>query len=224
MGFPALRPRKKEVPFIHTPHPGKNPPRYGYGKILADIISTPRYTYGASTLNELKSATREIHSLRSEIIGFCGGDGTLSLDLTRILREGAKTPSLPLPKILYFPTGTRCVVAENLGLMEHSADEFAKRIRYKIDHNLPFETAHLNPLKINDQYGFMYGVGMPASAVQHYYDKADYGCVDGNREYGLEEVLAAASQQVFGGDKAVKPPCRFTCRWDKASRYDGRCP
>jgi len=220
MGFPLRR--KKTIAFLHNPHSGKNTPRSGYGKILADIIATPRYTYDTSTLGELKLATREIHGLRPEIVGVCGGDGTLGLDITRLLREWSKTPGMPLPQLLYFPTGTRCVVGENLGLMSHSAEDLAKRIRYKIENNLPFDTAYLNPLKINDQYGFMYGTGLPAAAVKHYYDKASYLCVDAHREYGLEGMV-----------KREKPPCKFRCRWDKAGRFGtfdetgnfvGRCP
>ncbi len=214
--------RKKTVAFLHNPHSGKNTPRFGYGKILADIIATPRYTYGTSTLGELKQAAREIHGVRPDIVGVCGGDGTLGLDVTRLLREWSKTPDMPLPLLLYFPTGTRCVVGENLGLMSHSAEHFAKRIRQKIEGHTPFDTVHLQPLKINDQYGFMYGSGLPASAVEHYYQKADYRCTDANREYGLNELV-----------KAEKRPCRFSCRWDKADRfgsfneagiYAGTCP
>ncbi len=205
---------KKRVAVIHNPHSGKNTPRYGFGKIIADILSTPRYTYDTATLGELKQAARQIHMDNTDIAVIVGGDGSVRLDLTRILREYAKTPGRPLPQFVIIPTGTRNVVADNLGIMSHSAVDFAKRLAAKIEHNLPFDTAHLNPLKINDEYGFMYGSGLPANAVAQYYDRADYRCAASGGASSLEALVRSVTD----------PQCRFTCRWNKFARYGGKCP
>lgn len=206
--------RKKRIAVIHNPHSGKNTPRFGYGKIIADILSTPRYTYDTATLGELKQAARHIHADRTDIAVIIGGDGTLRLDLTRILREYAKTPGLPLPQFVIIPTGTRNVVADNLGILSHSAVDFAKRLAAKIEHNLPFDTAHLNPLKINDEYGFMYGSALPANAVMQYYDRADYRCVATTGVSSLEMLVRRVTNR----------QCRFSCRWNKVAKYGGKCP
>jgi len=136
------------------------------------------------------------------------------VDLTRILREYAKTPGLSLPQFVVIPTGTRNVVADNLGIMSHSAVDFAKRLAAKIEHNLPFDTAHLNPLKINDEYGFMYGSALPANAVAQYYDRADYRCAALGGASSLEALVRSVTN----------PQCRFTCRWNKVAKFGGKCP
>ncbi len=208
--------RKQKVAVISNPHSGKNTPRAGIGRLIAEILTTPDWTYDTSTLGELKQAARSIHAKSPDIVTLAGGDGTLHLDLTKILREWAKTPGMPLPHFLLVPGGTMNTVAGNLGLSYRNpaeAVEFAKRIAYKIEHQLPFDTVHVSPLKVNDDYGFLYGAGFPVNLLNQYYGKAHYRCTDVHRQYGFDEAL-----------KAQKLPCRFTCRADKAARYNGTCP
>jgi hypothetical protein len=208
--------RKKKIAVFSNPHSGKNTPRAGIGRMIAEIMTTPDWTYATSTLGELKQAARSIHAKNPDIVILAGGDGTVHLDLTKILREWAKTPNMPLPHFLLVPGGTMNTVAANLGLScsnPAEAVEFARRIAYKIEHQLPFDTVHVNPLKVNDDYGFLYGAGLPVNLLNQYYGKAAYRCTDVHREYGVEEAL-----------QAKKLPCRFTCRWDKAARYNGICP
>ncbi len=208
--------RKKNIAVLSNPHSGKNTPRAGIGRVIAEILTTPDWRYPTSTLHELKQASRDLHAKNPEIVTLAGGDGTLHLDLTKILREWEKTPGMPLPQFLVVPTGTMNTVAKNLGLNCHTpreAVELARRIAAKNEQHLPFDVVHLHCLKVNDEYGFLYGAAMPANLLQHYYDKAGYRCTDAHREYGLGEAF-----------RAEKPPCRFYCRWDRAARFGGVCP
>lgn len=208
--------RKKNIAVFSNPHSGKNTPRAGIGRIIAEVLTTPDWRYTTSTLGELKQAARSIHAKNPDVMALAGGDGTLHVDLTKILREYEKTPGKPLPHFLVVPTGTMNTVAMNLGLSCRSPKEavdLARRIAYKNEHQLPFDVVHLHALKVNDEYGFLYGAALPVNLLRQYYDRADFRCTDAHREFGLEEAL-----------KAQKMPCRFSCRWDKAAKYGGACP
>jgi len=208
--------RKKKIAVFSNPHSGKNTPRAGIGRVIAEVLTTPDWSYPTSTLGELRQAARSIHAKNPDIVTLAGGDGTLHVDLTRILREYEKTPGKPLPLFLIVPTGTMNTVAKNIGLSFRSPEEavaFARRIADKNERQLPFDVVHLHALKVNDEYGFLYGSALPVNLLKWYYDRASYRCTDAQREYGLEEAL-----------KVRKLPCRFRCRWNKAAKFGGTCP
>ncbi len=203
---------KERVASLFNPHSGKNTPRYGFGKIVADILSGPRYSYSTSTLEELRLAARQICIKQPEIVNITGGDGTQSLYLTALIKE-YESKGQPLPKFMVTPGGTRNVLALNLGITNMSGWDYVHRIQHKVERGLPLDTVQLNPLKINGSYGFMYGAGLVAQGVELYYAGAPYQCEDAVRDYGFAEAL-----------NAEKLPCRFSCRADKAERYGGWCP
>jgi hypothetical protein len=47
-----------------------------------------------------------------------------------------------------------------------------------------------------------------------YYDRADYRCSAARGPASLETLVQSVT----------RPQCRFSCRWNKAARYGGRCP
>jgi hypothetical protein len=148
---------------------GKNAHRAGLRRMIGKILSTPDWTYNTSTLAELDSAAADIARRRPDIVRIGGGDGTVQQTVTRILRAQEKTPGEPPPLFLIKPMGTMNITATVLGLTMESALSIYKRSQAKIDAGQQPEIVHLAPMRVNDQYGFLYGAGVPVNLLQMYY-------------------------------------------------------
>lgn len=160
--------RQRKVAAFTNPNAGKNTPRAGLGRVVASILTTPSWTYDTRTLEELEEKCEGLRRTRPDTIVVVGGDGTVHQTLTRIIRE-YQASGLPFPQVLIVPTGTMNTVATTLGLTRHPAVRFAELIAAKIRENRPFDHVHLAPLRINDEYGFLYGSGIVVNFLDQYY-------------------------------------------------------
>ena len=161
---------RRSVAVITNPNAGKNTPRAGLGRVIASILSTPHWIYTPDTLAELGEVAQQLGRERPDILVIVGGDGTIHQTLSKVLREHDNTPSTPLPQVLIIPVGTMNNVATAIGLTRHPAVKLAKLIAAKIRENRPLDVMHRNPLKINDEYGFLYGTGLPVNFLQRCYE------------------------------------------------------
>ncbi|HSD12485.1 MAG TPA: diacylglycerol kinase family protein [Patescibacteria group bacterium] len=160
--------RQRKVAAFTNPNAGKNTPRAGLGRVVASILTTPSWVYDTRTLEELEERCEGLRRSRPDTIVVIGGDGTVHQTLTRIIREYQQS-GLPMPQILIIPTGTMNTVATTLGLTRHPAVRLAELISAKIRENRPFDHVHLAPLKVNDEYGFLYGSGIVVNFLEEYY-------------------------------------------------------
>ena len=161
---------KKKVAVVTNPNAGKNTPRAGLGKVIASILATPRWTYNPETLSALEGTAKELSHDRPDILVIAGGDGSVHQTLSKVLLEHEHSPDTPLPQILIIPIGTMNNLATTIGLTRHPAVKLAELLAAKIHENRPLDVTHLNPLKINDEYGFLYGTGLPVNFLQKYYE------------------------------------------------------
>lgn len=161
---------RTSVAVITNPNAGKNTPWAGLGKVIASILSTPHWIHTPDTLAELGEVAEQLGRERPHILVIVGGDGTLHQTLSKVLREHEKALSIPLPQVLIIPVGTMNNVATAIGLTRHPAVKLAKLIAAKIREGRPLDVMHRNPLKINDDYGFLYGTGLPVNFLQKCYE------------------------------------------------------
>ena len=164
--------RRTKMALVANPNAGKNTPRAGLGAVIGKILSAPpnpHRLYDTRTLGELAQAAKRIQASRPEILAVAGGDGTLHQTLTSVLAEYEKQPGTPLPQILIVPIGTMNTVATAIGANRRDPVELVKRIDEKIKQGAKFRTVKANVLKINGEYGFMYGAGFPANFLALYY-------------------------------------------------------
>ena len=161
---------KKKVAVVTNPNAGKNTPRAGLGKVIASILATPRWTYNPETLSALEGTAKQLSHDRPDILVIAGGDGSVHQTLSKVLLEHEHSPDAPLPQILIIPIGTMNNLATTIGLTRHPAVKLAELLAAKIRENRPLDVTHLNPLKINDEYGFLYGTGLPVNFLQKYYE------------------------------------------------------
>ena len=160
--------RQRKVAAFTNPNAGKNTPRAGLGRVVASILTTPNWTYDTPTLEALEEKCEGLRRSRPDTIVVIGGDGTVHHTLTRIIRE-YQASGLRFPQILIIPTGTMNTVATTLGLTRHPAVRFAELVAAKIREDRPFDQVHLAPLKVNDEYGFLYGSGIVVNFLEQYY-------------------------------------------------------
>lgn len=162
--------RRRRVAVVTNPNAGKNTPRAGLGKVIASILTTPHWTYNTQTLSELELAAQRIRQERTDILVIAGGDGTIHHTLTKVLREHERSPGTPLPQILIIPIGTMNTVATTIGLTRHPAVRLAELVAAKLHENRPLDHVHLNPMRVNDEYGFLYGSGLVVNFLEKYYE------------------------------------------------------
>jgi hypothetical protein len=170
------------VAIITNPHAGKHTGHAGIGKVIGGILSSPpnpTKLYDTQDLEELEQAAAEISAERPDIIAIVGGDGTLYNKMTRYLRNFiAENPGLSLeelqdqlPLIALIPAGTMNMVATAVGANRLTVPpkELAERIRQNLANNAEFDVSHCRIMRINDQYGFIYGAGLPVDILHKYY-------------------------------------------------------
>lgn len=168
--------RRKKVAYVSNPKAGRHTTRAGLGRVIGSILANlPQHqVFSTETLEQVEGAVREINDGGgTEILALDGGDGTLHVTLTRFLNGCDIGSGETLPSILYLPTGTMRIVASSLGLLRHRPDVLAKRVVRKIQEGSPLDYVHVHALRINGEYGFLYGAGVPVRYLERYYEGGD---------------------------------------------------
>ena len=162
--------RRSKVAVVTNPSAGKNTSRAGLGKVIASILTTPHWIYTPETLTELDETAQQLGRDRPDILVIVGGDGTIHQTLSKVLHEHESSPGTLLPQVLIIPVGTMNNIATAIGLTQHPALKLAKLVAAKIREKQPLGVTYRNPLKINDEFGFLYGAGLPVNFLQKYYE------------------------------------------------------
>jgi diacylglycerol kinase family enzyme len=99
------------------------------------------------------------------VLGINGGDGTIHVTLTTFIQVYGDTP---LPKIAILRGGTLNTVATGLGIRGTPQDILWYVIdRYHAGEELP--VVERPALRVDDQYGFLFGNGLVANFLEAYY-------------------------------------------------------
>jgi len=157
---------------VSNPNAGQHTPRAGLGAVIGSILAAPadpNRRYDTKTLGELARAARQIQQDRPEILAVAGGDGTLHKTLTSVFQEYERRPGVPLPQILLIPIGTMNNVATSIGATRYDPVTLAKRVDEKLKSHQELDVVHVRILKVNGEYGFMHGAGLPVNFLQAYY-------------------------------------------------------
>lgn len=116
-------------------------------------------------LQELNEAVREFSDRGVEVIAACGGDGTNMTVLTEMIRNYGEEL---MPRFAILRGGTVNTVGYNLGIHGSPEDILTRlvacRTRGMVE---PVEVRSL--LRVNDQYGFIFGAAMASRFFEAYY-------------------------------------------------------
>lgn len=138
-------------------------------KRMAFIVGDKASCKETEDLSDLRRVTDEFKTRDIDVLAISGGDGTNHCTLTTFIQVyGDK----PLPKIAFLRGGTLNTVASTCGI-RGSSETLLSHLLVKYHEDIPFETTQVMLTKINEQYGFIFGVGVIYNFMEAYYKFGD---------------------------------------------------
>lgn len=155
---------------------------------FASILGETGRVVAPTSPDALAAEARQVAQARPSIIGVCGGDGTLHWTVTALVRAYGERA---LPPLALLPGGTMNVVASSLDILvqpEALLEQLAAGERAVH----PPAVVVRRCLKVQDEYGFVFGTGLIANFLEEYYAKGEYGA---SRALGilLRSILSEAT-------------------------------
>ena len=150
-----------------------NNPRSKKNLLYPDRIRKLGYLLGergeskaTKSLEELEDCLGEFKKQKIDILAINGGDGSNHVTLTKLVKLWGRDP---LPKIALLRGGTLNTIARSFGI-NGRPEYILHNIAGKYSEGLPFKTTVANLLCVNGKYSFLFGNGVVANFMKHYYD------------------------------------------------------
>lgn len=150
---------------VTNPRARKNAGNPNRVERLREILGREGVFRATRTPGEISDAAREFRHEKIDILVIDGGDGTLHHTLSAFISIYS---GMDLPPIALLPGGTMNTIAKSLGIKGLS-EAILQRILSTIREGAPFGVVRANTLKVNDRYGFIFGLGFPVSLMKAYY-------------------------------------------------------
>lgn len=113
---------------------------------------------------DVEKLAAEFKERNIEILGISGGDGTIHKTLTTYIKVYGKDP---LPKIALLRGGTMNNLTNCLKI-RGAPEKILSNLILKYHEDIPFEETEMDLLKINNDYGFLFGMGLVSRFVDKY--------------------------------------------------------
>jgi diacylglycerol kinase family enzyme len=161
------------VPIVVFVNPGSRANRRDPDRArrFASILGEAGQVLSPASSDALAAEARRVAQAQPSIIGVHGGDGTLHWTVTALLRAFRERP---LPPLALLPGGTMNVVASSLGIQAKPEDLLAQLVAGEKAAAPPAVVVR-RCLKVQDEYGFVFGTGLITNFLQEYYAAGDYG-------------------------------------------------
>jgi diacylglycerol kinase family enzyme len=114
---------------------------------------------------DLRRVAESFKTREVDVLAISGGDGTNHCTLTTFLQVYGEKP---LPKIAFLKGGTLNTVATGLGI-KGTPEKILSDVVIKYHEDIPFSTRQVTLTKINDSYGFIFGIGLIYNFMEAYY-------------------------------------------------------
>jgi len=161
-------------------------------------------------LGDLRRVAEEFKTRDIDILAMGGGDGTIHCTLTTFIQVyGDK----PLPKIAFLRGGTLNTVARTIGI-NGSSEKLLSDLLLKYHEDLPFKTRQVMLTKINDEYGFIFGMGVIYKFMDDYYGQGEAL----SSMMAAKSLIKAISSAMINGRFA----CKLFERFDAEVTIDGK--
>jgi len=150
---------------ITNPRARKNAENPNRIERLREILGREGVFRATQTPDQLWDAAREFRRGEVDILVIDGGDGTLHHTLSVFIPI---YKGIDLPPIVLLPAGTMNTIGKSLGIKGLS-EGILQGILSAVRERAAFHVVRANTLKVNDRYGFIFGVGFPVSLLMAYY-------------------------------------------------------
>ncbi len=153
---------------------------------MTAVVGSSGRVLAVGDLPELDQMTRGLAAAPPRAIAVHGGDGTLHKTLSSLIKAFA---GAPLPPIAILPGGTMNVVSRSLNL-DGKPDQILASLVAALRGGKPLRTVARHCLKVENEYGFVFGNGLIANFLEEYYSK---------KEYGADRALWILARTFFSG-------------------------
>lgn len=179
-------------------------------KRLGFIVGDKGSCHATDTLDHVRELAREFKDRQIDILGISGGDGTIHQTLTIFLDVYGENP---LPRIALLRGGTMNNLAGQLGIRGGS-ESILSTLILKYHEGESFEEKKINMVRINDLYGFLFGIGL----ISRFIDLYQNGRRGPSRARGAWLLFSAMVSSAYNGRLA-----RHLCeRFDAKITVDGK--
>jgi diacylglycerol kinase family enzyme len=131
---------------------------------LGFIVGDKGSCHTTQTLQDVEELAGEFKKRKIEILGISGGDGTIHKTLTSFVRIYGNDP---LPKIALLRGGTMNNLANTLNI-KGMPEKILSNVILKYHEDIPFEEKEIDLMRINSDYGFLFGTGLVSRFIEIY--------------------------------------------------------
>lgn len=140
---------------------------------LGDVVGAHGWVRAPATLDQLGDVAAECRARAVDVLGVCGGDGTLARTLSSLVRVYG---SAALPDIVPLRAGTMNTVARAMGCPRWQPERMLAEVVASYRDGRRLDAAEHQLVRVNGcDYGFMVGVGVPIAFLRRYYEQAQPG-------------------------------------------------
>lgn len=152
------------IGIILNPHSRSNRNNPERVKRLGFIVGDKGACKATQDVMDLETILHEFKERKIDILGISGGDGTNHCTLTKLVKKYGETP---LPKIAFLRGGTMNAIANALDI-HGSPEQILSNLILKYHEDKLFDTAEVDLLNVNDNYGFLFGNGLISKFIDRY--------------------------------------------------------
>jgi diacylglycerol kinase family enzyme len=182
---------------VVNPQAGRNRHAGDRAARLGDLVGAQGWVRETASLDQLADAAAECRARAVDVVGVCGGDGTLARTITALLREYGSGSALP--SILPLRAGTMNTVARAMGCSAWRPERMLAEVVGERRRGAPMLLAEHQLLCINGRdYGFMLGAGVPVEFLRAYYDQPHRGA------RGAVRTLVELSASALIGGRTIR--------------------
>jgi diacylglycerol kinase family enzyme len=173
---------------VVNPHAGRNRRSGDRADRLGDVLGAHGWVRETASLAHLDAVAVECRARSVDVLGVCGGDGTLARTLSALVRVyGTET----LPGIVPLRAGTMNTIARAMGCPSWQPERMLAEIVATYRRGRPLDAAEHQLAQVNaHDYGFMVGAGVPVAFLRHYYEQPRQGAASAART--LLRLIASA--------------------------------
>jgi diacylglycerol kinase family enzyme len=158
---------------VVNPHAGRNRRSGDRVDRLGDVLGAHGWVRETASLEHLAAVAAECRARAVDVLGVCGGDGTLARTLSALVRVYG---SDALPDIVPLRAGTVNTIARAMGCPAWQPERMLAEIVATYRRGRPLDATEHQLAKVNGtDYGFMVGAGVPVAFLRRYYAQPRQG-------------------------------------------------